>query len=287
MAQILSGKPLANEMLEDLTIRAEALKAAGVVPTLAIVRVGNDEEKIAYERGATQRCGKAGIEVRHIVLNASVGEDELVSMIEEINRDDSVHGCSIPLPLPEHINSRRVCDALCPQKDVDAVSSRSLGCLFMGRKGFSPCAAQACINMLDYYGLKIEGRNVCVVGRSLVVGRPVSMLMLCRNATVTVCHTRTENLAEKCRGADILITAAGQAGLISPDYVNQKQIVLDVGINVNEAGKLCGDSDFDALESIVSAITPVPGGIGIVASTLLAQHVIEAAENLSGHGSPD
>ena len=281
MAQILSGKPLANEMLENLITRTQALKDAGTVPTLAIVRVGNDESQIAYERGSTLRCTKAGIEVRHIVLDSGISEEDLLAEIEQINHDDSIHGCSLLLPLPERINSRRICDTLSPEKDVDAVSSQSLGLLFMGLRSFPPCAAQACVNILDYYGLNIEGRNVCVVGRSLVVGRPVSMLMLSRNATVTVCHTFTRDLAEKCRNADIVITAAGKAGLISEDYVNQTQIILDVGINVGSDGKLCGDADYATLESIVSAITPVPGGVGIVASTVLAQHVVEAAERFS------
>lgn len=281
MAQILSGKPLAADILENLITRTESLKARGINPALAIVRVGENEDQLSYERGSILRCSKAGIGVRQIALPADISEEELIAVIEDINRDDTIHGCSLLLPLPKHINTRRVCDTLRPEKDVDAISSQSLGYLFMNLPGFPPCAAQACVSILDYYGLNIEGRSVCVVGRSLVVGRPVSMLMLSRNATVTVCHTYTEDLAAKCRDADILIVAAGNAGLITKDYVNQKQIVIDVGINVNEAGKLCGDADFETLENIVSAITPVPGGVGIVASTILALHVVKAAERIA------
>lgn len=278
MAEILSGRPVASDMLENLIKRADALKERGIVPTLATVRAGEDENQKSYERSSALRCGKAGIAVKNYVLPADVSEDELLSVIEEINSSPDIHGCTVLLPLPAHIDGRRVCDALSPAKDLDAVTSYSISNIFMGREGFAPVVAEACTTILDYYGKSIAGKDVCIVGRSLVSGRPVSMLMLSRDATVTICHTKTEKLSEKCRKADIIISATGSAGLIKKDFVRPGQIIIDIGISVGADGKIRGDADFDEIGEEVEAVTPVPGGVGVVASTILARHLIEAAE---------
>ena len=279
MAEILKGAPAAAAITEDLTARAEALKAKGIVPTLAILRVGENDSDLAYERGAEKRCEKVGIAVKKILLPAQCTQEELLRAVESVNADDSVHGCLMFRPLPAHIDEALVSNALCAKKDVDSMTAASLNTVFTGKgDGFAPCTAQACIEILDYYGIELKGANVAVIGRSLVIGKPVSMLLQARNATVTMCHTKTVNMPEVCKRADILVVAAGKAAMVDESYTNAKQIVVDVGINVDAEGNLCGDVKFDAVEPCVAAITPVPGGVGSVTTAVLCKHVIEAAE---------
>ena len=282
MAEIWKGAPVAAALTERLIPRAQALAEKGVTPTLAIVRVGERPEDLSYERGALKRCEKVGIAVRQYLLTSEATQTDLMEVIEEINRDDSIHGCLMFRPLPKHMDEQAACAALSPAKDVDGITAGSLAAVFSGSgAGYPPCTAQACLEILDHYGYELKGKRAVVVGRSLVIGKPVSMLLLGRHATVTVCHTRTADLAAECRRAEVLVAAAGKAGAVSAQCLAPGQVVLDVGINVDENGNLVGDVDFAAAETTVDAITPVPGGVGAVTTSVLARHVIEAAEKAS------
>lgn len=280
MAEILmKGAPVATALTEQLASRTEALKAKGVVPTLAIVRVGENDSDLSYERGALKRCEKVGVEVKMFVLPADCTQAQLEETIKTVNEDASIHGCLMFRPLPKTIDERAVCELLDPAKDVDCITSGSLCSVFTGKgSGFAPCTAQSCIEILDYYGVKLQGARVAVIGRSLVIGKPVSMMLQQRNATVTMCHTKTVDMPAVCKEAEVLVVAAGKAGVVTPDYTNADQYIIDVGINVNEEGKLCGDVAFDAVEPGVKAISPVPGGVGSVTTAVLCKHVVEAAE---------
>lgn len=283
MAELLKGAPVARALTEELAARCAALRKRGVVPTLAIVRVGEREDDLSYERGALKRCEKVGIEARRVLLPSDVSQDELLAAIEDINADSAVHGCLMFLPLPVGLDEDAVAAALDPAKDVDSMTPASLLTTLSGRgEGFAPCTAEAVLALLDHYGVELDGAKVAVVGRSLVIGRPVAAMLTARNATVTTCHTHTRDLAAECRSADIVVAAVGRARTIGADAVREGQTIIDVGINWDEAaGKLVGDVDFDAAEPIVNAITPVPGGVGAVTTAILAKHVIEAAERAS------
>ena len=279
MAELWKGAPVAAALTERLIPRAKALVEKGVTPTLAIVRVGERPEDLSYERGALKRCEKVGIAVRQYLLTSEATQTDLMEVIEDINGDDSIHGCLMFRPLPKHMDEAAACAALSPAKDVDGITAGSLAAVFSGSgAGYPPCTAQACLEILDHYGYELKGRRAVVVGRSLVIGKPVSMLLLGRHATVTICHTRTADLAAECRRAEVLVAAAGKAGAVSAQCLAPGQVVLDVGINVDENGNLVGDVDFAAAEATVDAITPVPGGVGAVTTSVLARHVIEAAE---------
>lgn len=279
MADVLKGAPVAEALAELLKERLLRLEAKNTLPTLAILRVGERSDDLAYERGATNRCRKVGVAVRSIALPSDCSRSELLGAVREINEDASIHGCLLLRPLADKEDEYAACSLLSPDKDVDGITDVSLCTVFKGNgAGFPPCTAQACIEILDHYGYSLKGKSIAVIGRSLVVGKPVSMMLQARNATVTMCHTKTENLPLICRNADIIISAAGKAGIIDERFTNPNQVVIDVGINVDREGKLCGDVLFSSVEPNVAAITPVPGGVGTVTSTVLAKHVIEAAE---------
>ena len=283
MAELWKGAPAAAALTEKLAAQAAGLREAGIVPTLAIVRVGERPEDLSYERGAMKRCEKVGIAVKQFILSEDAPEGELLEVIARVNRDPAIHGCLLFRPLPRHMDEAAVCAALDPAKDVDGITAGSLAAVFSGgRRGYPPCTAQACMELLDHYGCGLTGKRAVVVGRSLVIGRPVAMLLLQRNATVTLCHTRTADLAAECRRAEVLIAAAGKAKVIGADHLAPGQVVIDVGINVDEDGSLTGDVDFAAAQDVVRAITPVPGGVGAVTTTVLARHVLEAAARASG-----
>lgn len=278
MAEILIGKSVAAAITENLTERARILTERGVEPCLAIVRIGEDGGAVSYERNAIKRCEKIGIKVKSIVLPECSSQEEVLAVIDEINNDDGIHGCLMFRPLPRMLNEREICERLKPEKDVDCMTGASLATVFAGSGvGFAPCTAQSCIEILEHYGVALEGKNVAVIGRSLVIGRPVSMLLQARNATVTMCHSKTADLPAACRNADIIIAAVGRAGMVDESFVSSGQVIIDVGINVTESG-ICGDVAFDAVSEKVSAITPVPGGVGAVTTAVLCKHVIEAAE---------
>ena len=278
---VLRGKPVAEEMTEKDRQVAQQLREKGIIPTLAIVRVGEDPGDLAYERGASKRAEKTGIEVRHIQLEASITQEELVEQIRQLNQDDAVHGVLMLRPLPRGIDEKYVCEQLAPAKDIDGITSGSMAGVFMDTDtGFPPCTAQACMDILDYYGIDLTGRKVTVMGRSLVIGKPVAMMAMRRNATVTVLHSRTtrEDFAKAGRNADIVIAAMGRAKMVGADELGLDQVILDVGINSDEDGGLCGDVDFAAAEPAASMITPVPGGVGSVTTAVLMRHVLQAAE---------
>lgn len=282
MAQLMKGAPVAAAMTEQMAARTERLKQAGMTPTLCILHLGERPGDLVYERSAMKRCGKVGIDVREIVLPEGCTRERLLETIEQVNRDGAIHGLLMMRPLPVREDEDAARALLAPEKDVDGITAIAQSKVFTGAgAGYPPCTAQAVIEILDHYGVELAGRRAAVIGRSLVVGRPVAMMLMARDATVTLCHTRTEDLPEFCRQADILVSAAGRAGLVTGAFTRPGQVIVDVGINVR-AGKLCGDVDFAAAEPLVGAITPVPGGVGAVTTAVLAAHVVQAAEKAAG-----
>lgn len=284
MAELLKGAPVAAAIAERSARGVEACKAVGIAPCLAILRVGERDDDLSYERGATKRCEAVGVEVRNVVLPADVDQATMLAAIEELNADAGVHGVLMFRPLPSQLDEAACCEALAPAKDVDAQTLASLARVFTGKgEGFAPCTAQACIEILMHYGVDPTGMRAAVIGRSLVVGKPVSMMLMAENATVTTCHTRTVDMPSITRGADIVIVAVGRMESIGEEYFSDGQVVIDVGIAWNEEkGKLCGDVRFDEVEPIVGAITPVPGGVGSVTTAVLVSHVVEAAARAAG-----
>lgn len=279
MAELLKGKPVVESIAADLAPRIAALKQTGVTPTLAIVRVGERPDDLSYERTARKRAESLGCAVRPFALDAFAPQEELEAVLREVNHDATIHGCLLFRPLPSFMDETQVCELLDPQKDIDGITLASLASVFTdGAVGYPPATAAACMHMLDHYRVPLEGKHVVVVGRSLVVGKPVSMLLLRRNASVTMCHSKTENLPAICRSADVVICATGRARGFGAEFFSPGQTVLDVGINFDANGNLCGDVDFDAVEPIVAAITPVPGGIGTVTTSVTMAHTVAAAE---------
>ena len=279
MAEIWKGKPVADAMTARMQAETAELIAKGVTPTLCIFRVGERPDDLAYERGAVKRCEAVGIRVVRELLPADASQAEFDARFLAVNRDPSVHGILLFRPLPAQLDGEKARRMLDPAKDVDGCTDASLAGVFTGSGiGFAPCTAQAAMELLHHYGVDPKGKRAAVIGRSLVIGRPVAMLLMHGNATVTVCHTRTVDVPAVTRQAEILISAAGVLRSVTPDFVNPDQIVVDVGINWDEArGGISGDVDFDAVAPCVRAITPVPGGVGSVTTCVLADHVLQAA----------
>ncbi len=278
MADRLLGKEVTASFNEQLKERVNELKKQGITPLLEIIRVGEDPGDLSYERGAMKRCETIGVSVRNVVLTRDVTQDEMLRVMDEANEDPSVHGVLLLRPLPKHLDASVIENRLRPEKDVDCMTDLSMSGVFTGKKlGFAPCTPEAVMEILDHYGIDCCGKRAVVIGRSLVFGKPAAMMLLKKNATVTVCHTKTKDLPSVAREADLLIVAAGRARTVTADYVRPGQVVIDVGINMDENGKLCGDVDYDSVESVVAAITPVPGGVGSVTTSVLVAHVVEAA----------
>ena len=294
MAKLLLGKEVTAALNGRLAARAEALRERGVVPKLALVRCGEDPSDLSYEKGATARAALIGVEVEKRVFPADAGREELIECIRALNADDAVHGVLVFRPLPGALRpfEREICNALDPAKDVDGMTDLSNAGVFEGRSdlGFPPCTPQACMEILDHYGVDCSGKRAVVIGRSLVVGKPVAMMLMGRNATVTVCHTRTVDVPAIAREADILISAAGKLGSLTRDCVRPGQVIVDVSINWDPEktnarggkGAIAGDARFEEIEPVVGAITPVPGGVGAVTTRALIGHVVEAAERKAG-----
>ncbi len=291
MAKLLLGKEVTAAMDASVRARVCALAAQGVTPRLAVVRCGENSSDLAYERSLLSRAEQVGVEVVSVPLPESVTEDALCAALREINENSTIHGCLLFRPLPAHLRARQdaICDTLLPQKDVDGMTSLSAAGVYTGRPvGFPPCTAQACMEILAHYDIPCRGRRAVVIGRSLVIGKPAAMLLLARDATVTVCHTKTEHLPEITRQADILISAAGSLGSLTGAHVRPGQIVLDVSVNWDPAkpnrrgglGAMAGDAVFGEVEPVVEAVTPVPGGVGTVTSSVLMAHVAQAAERM-------
>ena len=283
MAEILKGAPVANAISENLALRAKKLREQGIDPCLAILRVGERPEDLSYERSILKRCEKVGILIVPVLLPDDCTQTALMDAIEKINLNGRIHGCLLFRPLPPHLDGDAAAEVLVPRKDVDSMTSASLLSVFTGRDdGYAPCTAQSCMEILDYYGIDPFGKRAAVIGRSLVVGKPVSMMLQARNATVTMCHTKTRDLANVCREAEILIVAAGKPGIVDAGFTNPEQTVIDVGINPTPEGGICGDVLFEEVEPLVKAVSPVPGGVGSVTTAVLCKHVIEAAEKHAG-----
>ena len=279
MAELLKGKAVAEAINQRSIETVNALKDHGIQPALSIFRVGNREDDLSYERGALKRCAEVGVEVVQYIFDEDVSEEEFYLKLEEANRNDKIHGILVFRPLPKRFDDEKLRNSILPEKDVDGCSDLSMAGVFTDRAlGFAPCTAQSVIEMLDHYKIDLKGKNIVVIGRSLVIGKPVSMLLLKRNATVTICHSRSVDLPQIASEADILVCAIGKAEMIDHSYTNPDQVVIDVGINWSEEKqKLCGDVYFDDVENNVRAISPVPGGIGSITTAVLVSHVVEAA----------
>ena len=273
MAEIWKGAPVAAALSETVAAEAAALQERGVVPTLAILRVGERDDDLAYERGAMKRCEKVGVAVKNVVLPVDVDSETFFAALNDLNTDPAVHGILMFRPLPKQLDGEKARRLLAPEK-VDGCTDGSLAGVFTNTPlGFPPCTAQAAMEILRYYGVDPKGKRVAVIGRSLVIGRPVAMMLMHANATVTVCHTRTVDVPSITREADILVAASGQMESVGAEYLRPGQIVIDVGIGWNEAKqKLCGDLRAEEAEPLAAALTPVPGGVGSVTSAVLCKH---------------
>lgn len=278
MSVVMRGTDVAKSMKETLVQEVEALGKIGITPCLSIIRVGARPDDLSYERSARKRMETTGIVCRVTELPEDVSQEEFERTFSQINEDKGVHGILLLRPLPESLDEEPVRAMIDPKKDVDGMSPVNMAKIFSGDStGFAPCTAEAVMEMLRYYGITPKGKRVTVLGRSMVLGRPLSMLLLKEHGTVTLCHTRTENLPAECSDAEILIVAAGKARMVSADMVGDDAVVVDVGINVDETGSLCGDVDYEAAERKASYISPVPGGVGSVTSSVLAKHVVRSA----------
>lgn len=282
MAQIISGKELAARIKQRVSSQVEELKAGGVNPCLAVVLVGDDPASAVYVRGKESDCRECGIESRMLRLPADTTQDQLLEQLKQLAEDRSVHGILVQLPLPAQIDEQAVIAAIPPEKDVDGFSPVNVGRMMIGEECFLPCTPAGCIEMLKSTGMPIAGKRAMVLGRSNIVGKPAAMLLLRENATVTICHSKTENLAQLCAEADILVAAIGKAKFVTGDMVKPGAVVIDVGINRDENGKLCGDVDFAAAEAKASFITPVPGGVGLMTRAMLLVNTIQAARRQTG-----
>lgn len=284
MANLLKGKEVADAINLETTNLVSSLKEKGISPKLAIVRVGERKDDLAYERTACKRCEALGIEETTIVLEEKCTEEDIESVINELNNDSKIHGVLLFRPLPKHLDEKKICSMINPLKDIDGISNTSLVGVFKNEElGFTPCTAEAAMRILNYYNIDLTGKKVTVIGRSLVVGRPLAMLLMHANATVTICHTKTKDIESIAKNADILVVASGQMESINSSYVNPNQVIIDVGISWNDTKqKLCGDVNFDEVEPIVESITPVPGGVGSVTTSVLLNHLVKGASRCKG-----
>ena len=279
MAVLLKGAAVARAIAEALKEEIDALRQRGIIPCLATVRVGEKDADLAYERGIAKRCEQAGVAVQRVALPADVRQSTLLAELNALNANSGVHGVLLLRPLSERFDDAAVCAAVSPEKDADGVTDASMAAIYSGAgAGFAPCTAEACLALLEHYGIPIDGKRALVIGRSFVIGKPVSMLLLRHNATVSIAHTHTRDLPALCREADILVVATGCAGLIGAEHVRAGQTVIDVGIHTLPDGSLTGDVRFDEVAPIVDHITPVPGGVGAVTTAILCRHTIEAAK---------
>ncbi len=279
MAKQLLGKEVNAQLNERIKADVAALKEKGIEPTLGIIRVGEREDDLSYERGATKRCETLGVSYKKYVLPVEAAQEDVLRVIDEVNNDPQIHGVLLFRPLPKHLDEEKIINALAPEKDVDGITDGSLAGVFAGKAlGYAPCTPSACMEILDHYGIDPAGKKCVVIGRSLVVGKPAAMMLLKKNGTVTICHTKTQDMPSVVKEADIVIVAAGRAGVVGGEYLRAGQVVLDVGINMGPDGKLCGDVNYTEAEPIVDAITPVPGGVGSVTTSVLLAHVVDAAK---------
>lgn len=278
MATRIDGKAVAAKIRAQVAQDVEALKARGICPGMAVVLVGDDPASKIYVNNKKKACAETGIYSEEHLLPAETTQEELLALIEKLNADEKIHGILVQSPLPKHLDEKLVVEHIDPRKDVDAFHAYNVGKIMIGDFTFLPCTPAGVIELIRSTGVPIEGKNCVVVGRSNIVGKPMAMLLLHNNGTVTICHSRTKNLAEICRGADILVAAVGKPKFITADMVKPGAVVIDVGMDRDKNGKLCGDVDFDAVEPIASYITPVPGGVGPMTIAMLMKNAVRAAE---------
>ena len=278
--KIISGKEVAANIKQQVKRDVEKLNRQGIYPKLSVIMVGEDPASMAYVKGKHKDCAECGIISENITFPDSITQRELLREIERLNADSTVHGILVQLPLPKQIDEYAVINAISPSKDVDGFTAVNVGNLNIGKDCFAPCTPQGCIDMLDRAGVDIMGKDVVVIGRSNIVGKPVATLVLKRSATVTICHSRTQNIADKTRNADIVIVAVGKAGFLTGDMLKPGAVVIDVGINRGRDGKLCGDADFASCIDVVSKITPVPGGVGLMTRANLLKNTVKSAQNI-------
>ncbi len=280
-AQLIDGVALSRQLRSEVATRASALKAKGVTPGLAVVLVGENSASQVYVRNKVKACQESGL---HSVLEqypATTSEDALLARIDALNRDPAIHGILVQLPLPAHIDAQKVIEAISPAKDVDGFHVSSAGALMVGQAGFWPCTPYGCMKMLDSIGYELKGKHAVVIGRSNIVGKPMALMLLQKNATVTICHSATADLKAMTLQADVIVAAVGKLNILTADMVKPGAVVIDVGMNRNAQGKLCGDVDFDGVSQVASHITPVPGGVGPMTITMLLVNTLEAAEKVA------
>ena len=281
-AQIIDGNALSRQLRTEVAERAAALKARGVTPGLAVILVGDNPASQVYVRNKVKACEDNGL---HSVLekyDAAMTEAELLARVEALNNDPSIHGILVQLPLPAHIDAQKVIEAISPAKDVDGFHIASAGALMTGMPGFQPCTPYGCMKMLDSIGYDLRGKHAVVIGRSNIVGKPMALMLLSRSATVTICHSSTADLKAQTLQADVIVAAVGKRNVVTADMVKPGAVVIDVGMNRNDEGKLCGDVDFDGVKEVAGYITPVPGGVGPMTITMLLVNTIESAERAAG-----
>lgn len=277
-AQLIDGNALSKQLRGDVTRRADALRARGIVPGLAVVLVGENPASQVYVRNKVKACEDSGL---HSVLErhpATLSEADLLARVDALNRDPAIHGILVQLPLPAHIDAHKVIEAISPAKDVDGFHVASAGALMVGQPGFWPCTPYGCMKMLESIGYDLKGKHAVVIGRSNIVGKPMALMLLQKNATVTICHSGTQNLKALTLQADVVVAAVGKRNVLTADMVKPGAVVIDVGMNRNDEGKLCGDVDFDGVKEVAGWITPVPGGVGPMTITMLLVNTLEAAE---------
>ena len=281
-AQLIDGKLISAEIKAEAAEEAAALKAQGIEPCLAVVLVGDNSASKVYVSNKEKACAAVGIKSVSHVLPEATTEEELLKLIDELNKDANVHGILVQMPVPKHIDDRKVIMAISPDKDVDCFHPVNVGYLHTGAKGFLPCTPAGIIELIKRSGYSIAGKNCVVIGRSNIVGKPVAMLLMQENGTVTICHSKTKDLAGICRGADIIVSATGKVNTVTADMVKEGAIIIDVGMNRNAAGKLCGDVDFENVKEVAGAITPVPGGVGPMTIAMLMKNCNTAARIQNG-----
>lgn len=276
--KLIDGKAASAKLREDLKREVEALEQEGITPGLAVVIVGNNQASRVYVNNKKRACAELGIYSEEYALPEETTQRELIELVQKLNTKPDIDGILVQLPLPEQIDEQAVIEAIAPEKDVDAFNVRNVGRIMVGDYKFAPCTPAGVMELLSQNGIDVQGKECVVVGRSNIVGKPMAMLLLHQNATVTLCHSRTKNLKEVCRRADILVTAVGKTKFFTPEYVKPGAVVIDVGMNRDEAGRLCGDVDFASVSEIAGAITPVPGGVGPMTITMLMKNTIAAAK---------
>ena len=279
-AQRIDGIALSHKLRADVSSRAAALKAKGITPGLAVILVGENPASQVYVRNRVKACQESGLHSLLEKYSEDMSEKALLERIESLNQDPSIHGILVQLPLPQHIDAQRVIEAISPNKDVDGFHIASAGALMTGMPGFWPCTPYGCMKMLESIAYDLKGKHAVVIGRSNIVGKPMAMMLLQKNATVTICHSATPDLKAMTLQADVIVAAVGKRNVLTADMVKPGAVVLDVGMNRNDEGKLCGDVDFEGVEKVASCITPVPGGVGPMTITMLLVNTLEAAERI-------